>query len=175
MLNGDRHALLSLALRLAEDTGIEAGRLQPLLVELREAIAARALEDHALQFPDDHPFWGQFETVDALRVVNSLAALGYRFDGNDGWADGHAPTARDLALALSHCDFDPRALRRPAGQAAIDDLWHGTVVLTELHLLACAPDLTVDQVNRCLGQRAARLGDLWDNWGRIRPALLASD
>ena len=128
MLRGDRQTLLGLALRLSEDTGIEAGRLQLLLLELREAIAARALEEHYLRFPDDHPFWGQFEGEGASRVVTSLAALGYRFDGRDGWADDRAPTARDLALALSHSDFDPRSFRRPAGQAAIDGLWQGTVV-----------------------------------------------
>ena len=37
VLRGDREALLSLALRLAEETGVEAGRLQLLLLELREA------------------------------------------------------------------------------------------------------------------------------------------
>ncbi len=174
MLRGDRQTLLGLALRLSEDTGIEAGRLQLLLLELREAIAARALEQHSMRFPDGHPFWGQFEGDGASRVVTSLAALGYRFDGRDGWDDDRAPTARDLALALSHSDFDPRSFRRPAGQAAIDGLWQGTVVLTEAHLRSCAPNLTVEQVNLCLGPRAARLGELWDNWGRIRPVLIGT-
>ena len=163
-----------LALRLSEDTGIEAGRLQLLLLELREAIAARALDENFLRFPADHPFWGQFEGEGADRVVASLASLGYRFDGRDGWADGRAPTARDLALALSHSDFDPRSFRRPAGQAAIDGLWQGTEVLIEDYLRSCAPNLTVEQVNNCLGPRAARLGELWDNWGRIRPVLIGS-
>ncbi|HYI22955.1 MAG TPA: hypothetical protein VEX62_10000 [Candidatus Limnocylindrales bacterium] len=174
MLRGDRQTLLGLALRLSEDTGIEAGRLQLLLLEMREAMAARALEENFLRFPDVHPFWGQFDGEGASRVVASLASLGYRFDGRDGWADGRAPTARDLALALSHSDFDPRSLRRPAGQAAIDGLWQGTVVLTETYLRARAPNLTVEQVNQCLGPRAARLGELWDNWGRIRPVLIGT-
>ncbi len=174
LLRGDRQALLGLALRLSEDTGIETGRLQLLLLELREAMAVRALEENYLRFPEDDPFWGQFEREGASRVVASLAALGYRFDGRDGWADGRAPTARDLALALSHSDFDPRSLRRPAGQAAIDGMWNGTVVLMEAFLSSRAPNLTVEQVNLCLGPRATRLGELWDNWGRIRPVLIGT-
>src|SRR4051812_8585851 len=40
VLHGDRQTFLALVLRLAEETGDEAGRLQLLLLELREAIAA---------------------------------------------------------------------------------------------------------------------------------------
>jgi len=38
LMRGDRQTLLGLALRLAEETGFEAGRLQLLLIELREQI-----------------------------------------------------------------------------------------------------------------------------------------
>ena len=174
LLRGDRPTLLGLALRIAEDTGMEAGRLQLLLLELREAIAARALEENSVRLPSDHPFWGQFEGEGARRVIESLASQGFRFDGRSGWADDRVPTARDLAIVLSDSGFDPRSFRRPAGQEAIDSVWEGTVVLIEEHLKWCAPDLTVDQVNRCLGPRATRLGELWDSWGRIRPLLVGS-
>ena len=130
---------------------MEAGRLQLLLLELREAIAARALEENSLRLPSEHPFWGQFEGEGARRVIESLASQGFRFDGRSGWADDRVPTARDLAIVLSDSGFDPRSFRRPAGQEAIDSVWEGTVVLIEEHLKWCAPDLTVDQVNRCLG------------------------
>jgi hypothetical protein len=173
MLRGDRQTLLGLALRMAEETGIEAGRLQLLLLELREAIALAALKDHAFVFPDKHPFWGQFDPDGRRAVVDGLAALGYRFDGRGGWADGHAPNPRDLAMALSHAGFDSRTLRRPAGQAAIDALWQGVSVTIEDYLLARAPDLSLDQMTDCLGPLAAKLGELWDNWGRLRPMLRA--
>lgn len=172
VLRGDRQTLLGLALRLADETGVEAGRLQLLLLELREQIAGRALEEHALRFAEAHPFWSQFTADAARRVAASLAVIGFHFNGQDGWTDGRAPTIRDLAVALSHCGYDPRTLRRPAGQAAIDGLWQGTTVLTEDYLVACAPDLSLAQLNACLGAGAARLGELWDIWGRLRPLLL---
>ena len=113
MLRGDRDALLALTLRLADETGVEAGRLQLLLLELIEALTARALEEQALHFPDEHPFWGQFPGDGGQQVAASLASMNYRFDGRDGWADGRAPTIRELAIALSQCGLDPRTLRRP--------------------------------------------------------------
>lgn len=172
VLRGDRQAMLALALRLAEETGIEAGRLQLLLLELRASVAARALEAYAVRFPPQHPFWGQFPTDAAMCVAKSMGSMGYRFDGLNGWADGRAPGVRDLALALSYCGYDHRSLRRPASQAAIDVIWEGTVVLVEDFLLHEAPELTLPEMVICLGPHADRLGELWDIWGRLRPLLL---
>ena len=174
LMRGDRQTLLGLTLRLAEETGAEAGRLQLLLLELREAIASRALEDQALSFPADHPFWGQFTPEAGRQLAASLDQLGYGFDGHGGWRDGRAPGIRELALALSYCGHDPRSLRRPAGQAAIDGLWQGTTVLVEEYLAARAPDLTLGRLIDLLGPRATRLGELWDMWGRLRPLLSPS-
>jgi len=165
--------LLGLTLRLAEETGTEAGRLQLLLLELRQAIVARALEDNALAFPAAHPFWSQFSAEGGRELALSLARLGYTFDGRDGWRDGRAPGGRELALALEYAGNDPRALRRPAGQTAIDELWQGTTVLAESWLAAAAPDLALDRLIEVLGPRASRLGELWDMWGRLRPLLVA--
>ena len=172
VLRGDRKTLLSLGLRLAEETGVEAGRLQLLLLELREQLAARALEDNALRFPADHPFWNQFPGEGARRVVASLASMGYRFDGREGWADDHAPTIRELAVAVSHVGLDPRSLRRPAAQEALDSVWLGTTVAVEEYLASRAPNLDLEQVMAFLGPRGARLSQLWDMWGRLRPLLL---
>lgn len=174
LLRGDRQALLGLTLRLAEETGVEAGRLQLLLLELRQAIAARALEDGALAFPQDHPFWSQFSVNGDRQLVTSLAHLGYGFDGHEGWLDGRVPGSRELATALEHAGYDPRSLRRPAGQAAIDGLWQGTRVLVEEWLAAAAPDLALGRLIDILGPRGSRLGELWDMWGRLRPLLLPS-
>ncbi len=172
LLRGDRQALLGLTLRLAEETGAEAGRLQLLLLELRQAIAARALEDGALAFPQNHPFWSQFSVDDDRRLVASLTHLGYGFDGHDGWRNGRAPGPRELAMALEHAGHDPRSLRRPAGQAAIDGLWQGTRVLVEEWLSAAAPDLALGRLIDILGPRGSRLNELWDMWGRLRPLLV---
>jgi hypothetical protein len=172
LLRGDRQALLGLTLRLAEETGVEAGRLQLLLLELRQALAARALEDNALAFPTAHPFWSQFSAEGCRQLALSLARLGYTFDGRAGWQAGRAPGARELALALEYAGNDPRSLRRPAGQAAIDELWQGTTVLVEQWLATAAPDLALGRLIDLLGPRASRLGELWDMWGRLRPLLL---
>ncbi len=161
----------ALALRLAEETGFEAGRLQLLLLELREQINSLALAEQPC-FPANHPFWSQFPADTARAVAASLASMGFRFDGAAGWVDGRAPQARDLANALSYCGFDPRSLRRPAGQAAIDGLWQGTRVRSEEFLLAEAPDLSLAQIVTLLGPRSGRLAELWDMWGRLRPLLM---
>jgi hypothetical protein len=174
VLRGNRQALLSLALRLADETGLEAGRLQLLLLELRESIAARALEEDALRFPPDHPFWSQFPAPIAREVAGSLSSMGYRFDGAGGWVDGRAPTARELQLAISHVGLDPRGLRRPSGQEALDRLYDGTTVVVEEYLASRAHNLDLQEVMACLGPRAARLTELWDMWGRLRPLLLAA-
>jgi hypothetical protein len=174
LLRGDRQALLGLTLRLAEETGVEAGRLQLLLLELRQAIAARALEEGALAFPAGHPFWSQFSADGGRQLVISLARLGYGFDGRAGWRDGRAPGPRELAMAVEHAGNDPRSLRRPAGQAAIDELWKGTTVLIEPWLAAAAPDLALGRLIDVLGPRASRLGELWDMWGRLRAQLLSA-
>ncbi len=172
LMRGDRQMLLGLALRLAEETGFEAGRLQLLLLELREQISTRAMEEFALAFPANHPFWTQFPIEIGRNVAASLSSMGYRFDGAGGWADGRAPQIRDLALALSYCGYDPRSLRRPAGQTAIDALWQGTTIRTEEYLLAHAPELALAQVVALLGPRSGRLAELWDIWGRLRPLLM---
>lgn len=172
LMRGDRQQMVGLALRVADETGSDAGHLQLLLLELREQVAARALEVFALDFPAEHPFWSQFSADGARRVAGSMASMGFRFDGVGGWADDRAPAVRDLALALSYCGYDPRSLRRPASQTAIDGLWQGTSVLAEDYLLTRAPDLALNQVVECLGVRADRLGELWDIWGRLRPLLI---
>jgi hypothetical protein len=159
-------------LHLADETGIEAGRLQLLLLELREAIAARALEESALRFPPNHPFWSQFPADGGRQVAASLYSMGYRFDGRDAWANERVPTIRELGVALSQVGLDPRMLRRPSGEEAIGSLWQGTTVVVEEYLAARAPDLDLQQVMACLGQRGARLSELWDMWGRLRPLLL---
>lgn len=170
LLLGDRDPVMRLALQLATATGLEAGRLQLLLLEFREAITASALAGHALRFPPQHPFWSQFDQTAAIHVVDTLSSLGFRFDGS-GWADGRVPQIRDLALALSYAGLDPRSLRRPAGQSAVDEIWHGTVLEPTEWLLQRAPDLALRSVVDALDQRAARLSDLWAIWAQVRQLL----
>lgn len=172
VLDADLPALTRITAHMAEETGVEAGRLQLLMIDLREQVAARALADLAFQHPADNPFWCEFSATDARLVAQNLAAMGYRFDGRAGWADGRVPTMRELAVAVSNVGFDPRGNMRPGNQDAIDRLWDGTKVLVDEYLAAAAPDLDLQDLMACLGSDGARLSELWDMWGRLRPLLL---
>ena len=172
VLRGDRQTLLALALRLAEETGVEAGRLQLLLLELREAIAARALEEHALRFPPNHPFWSQFPADDAPRVAASLASWATASMADSGWATAGRPTIRELAMALSNVGLDPRGSGGRPSQEGDRHAVAGTTVLVEEYLAARAPDLDLQQVTACLGPRAAPSVRALGHVGPARPLLL---
>jgi len=172
VLQGDRDAILAIAQRLAEEAGVEPGRLQLLLLELREQIATRALDEQMLMFPAEHPFWGQFNTTDARLVAANLAAMGYAYDGRSGWREGTVPRVREISVAVSNIGLDPRGPMRAANQETIEVLWQGTTVLVEDYLAGQAPDLDLQEMITCLGPHASRLSELWDMWGRLRPLLL---
>jgi hypothetical protein len=172
LLRGDRAVLQQVSQRLSEETGREAGRLQLLLIELCEQVAASALDAAMISFPANHHFWRQFERDEAQRVATTLAQLGYRFDGRGGWLDGRIPHTRQLAIALAHTGLDGH-VRRPLTQAQIDQLWQGAELEATHHLALAAPDLSLDQVQALLGVRAAPLDELWDNWAHVRRFLLS--
>ncbi len=172
LLRGDRALLQQVARRLADETELDAGRLQLLLIELCEQIAISALDASAIDFPDDHPFWSHFEPDEARQVALTLARLGYRFDGRGGWLDERVPQPRQLALALAHAGFDSR-FRRPLSQAELAELWRGARLEAVSHLAHAAPDLSLEQVQGLLGARAATLDELWDTWPHVRRALLS--
>ncbi len=175
LLRGDRGMLQAVVSRLAEEIGQDAGRLQLLMLELREAIIEVARRACAFDFPPRHPFWSQFSRSEARVVAAALAALGRRFDGHGGWEAGAVAQPRELATALSLAGRDPRSIRRPPTAAEIETLWQGTTVGAAEHLLSLAPDLRLDAIVAFLGPRAEPLADLWDNWGRLRLLLLGTD
>jgi len=172
VLRGDKETVTSISRRLADETGAEPGRLQLLLIELRDQIADRALREHDLSFPHDHPFWSQFSATDARLVAVNLAAMGYDFDGKSAWQDGVAPRVRELSVAVSNVGLDPRGHMRPVTPESIETLWHGTAVRAEDYLAAHAPDLDLQEMITSLGPNSNRLSELWDIWGRLRPLLL---
>jgi len=171
LLRGDRFLLHQVAARLAEETAIDGGRLQLLLIELCEGIAASALDASAVSVPPDHEFWGQFDPEEAHSVIAVLSQLGYRFDGRNSWLDERVPASRQLALALAHAGLDSR-VRRPPPQAMLESLWRGAQLESVRHLVQRAPDLSLEQVQNLLGVRGAALDELWDHWAHVRRALL---
>jgi hypothetical protein len=172
LIKGERSAVEALAAQLADDAGVDRGRLQLLLLELREAIIDSALEASLLDFPADHPFWSQFTRTDARSLVAALAVLGHRFDGRAGWHDGNAPEPREFALAISLSGQDPRSLRQRPSRLDLAGLWRGTTVGALEMLHDRAPELGLTQILTVIGPRGDALGELWECWGSLRHSLL---
>ena len=172
LLRGDRQAMTSLVASLAGDDPDAQRRWQLQLTDLVEAIVADAIEASALEFPDDHEFWGGFGRAQGREIAQALSALGYRFDGLGGWTDGRQPSQRDLSLALGYAGQDPKRIRHWPTEAAIGALFNDVTVAADEYLAGIAGDLTLPEMVSMLGRRADALAELWNQWGRVRPLLL---
>jgi hypothetical protein len=175
LLRGDRRMLQSVVSRLAEEIGEDAGRLQLLMLDLRDAIITAGRSAGVFNFPPRHPFWGQFSLAEGRAMAAALATLNRRFDGRDGWDGGQAAQPRELAMAISLAGRDPRSVRPYPSVAELETLWQGTTVAAAEFLFANAPDLRLEGMIGLLGARADALAELWDNWGRLRPMLLGNE
>ena len=111
LLQGDRATMRSIVERLAGSDQDDQRRWQLLLSDLVDAITARAIDASALSFPEDHVFWGPYTQSQCREIATAMAALGYRFDGLGGFADGRVPGLRDLSLALAYAGQDPMRVR----------------------------------------------------------------
>jgi hypothetical protein len=157
----------------ADAEGVRTWQLR--LTALVDAIAARAIEDGYLDLPDDHPFWGLFTYAERREVVGALSALGYRFDGLGGFADDRVPAPRDLALAVGYAGLDRMRIRQWPRESESRQLYAQAAVAADEWLAHQADDLSLGRMIDALGARAADLADIWNAWGRVRPALLAED
>jgi hypothetical protein len=140
-----------------------------------DAMVARAIEDGYLDLPDDDPFWSLFLYPERRDVVGALSALGYRFDGLHGFADGRVPAARDLSLAVGYAGLDRMRIRSWPREAEAARLYEHAHVAADEWLADQADDLSLGRMVDALGSRAADLADIWNAWGRLRPALLSED
>jgi hypothetical protein len=173
ILHGDRAARDRLVATLAagdpdaeRDWGLRVSRLA-------DAIAGRAIEAGYLDVPLDHPFWRLFEPREARDIVGALSALGFRYDGMGGFADGRVPAARDLSLAVGYAGLDRMRIRTWPRESELAGLYEGVAVVADEWLADQADDLSLGRMVDALGGRAAELADVWNAWGRVRPALLA--
>jgi hypothetical protein len=173
VLRGDREARERLVAQLAAGDAAAARTWQLRLSALVDAITARAIEDGYLDLPEDDPFWGLFTYAERRDIVGALSALGYRFDGLGGFADGRVPAARDLALAVGYAGLDRMRIRTWPRESDTAALFERATVAADLWLAERADDLSLGQMVDALGSRAGDLADIWNAWGRIRPALLA--
>ncbi len=172
LLRGDRAAMTTLVSTLAGDDPESHRHWQLLITDLVAAIIADAIEETALEFPDDHPFWGGFSRQQDREIAHALSALGFRFDGLGGWIDGRSPSQRDLSLALGYAGFDPMRMRHWPNEQATMDLYRDVTVAADEYLAGVAGDLTLPEMVTMLGRRADSLAEVWNHWGKIRPLLL---
>ena len=173
LLRGDRAALAAVVGVLAGDDPEQQRRWQLRLTDLVDAVVAGAIDTGAFDFPDGHPFWDNFSRSQAREIAVALSSLGYRYDGMGGIADGRVPGTRDLSMAIGYAGLDAMRIRRWPTQAEAAELYRDLRVAADEYLAAEAADLTLGQMIAMLGGRANLLTDVWDEWGRIRPLLLA--
>ncbi|HYO41800.1 MAG TPA: hypothetical protein VES19_01260 [Candidatus Limnocylindrales bacterium] len=174
VLRGDRDAREHLVATLAAGDADAARDWGLRVSRLADAIIGRAIEDGYLDLPDDDPFWRLFSYPERRDIVGALSALGFRYDGMGGFADGRAPAARDLSLAVGYAGLDRMRIRSWPRDSEIAILYERAVVAADEWLADQAGDLSLGRMVDALGNRAADLADLWNAWGRVRPALLAT-
>ena len=175
MLRGDRAARDRLIAHLAGGDPEATRDWQLKLTALMDAIIARSIEAGYLDLPDGDRFWGMFEHRERREIVAALSALGFRFDGLGGFADGRAPAARDLSLAVGYAGLDRMRIRAWPQESDLATLYEHALVAADEWLADQADDLALGRMVDALGSRAGDLADVWNAWGRMRPALLATD
>jgi len=172
LLRGDRATMRSIVERLGGSDPDGQRRWQLLVSDLVDAIVARAIDASALSFPEDHVFWGPYTQSECREIASAMAALGYRFDGLGGFADGRVPSQRDLSLALGYAGEDPMRVRRWPTEADMPALFRDVRVDAGRYLADAAGGLTMGEMVDLLGRRAEPLAELWNAWGRVRPLLV---
>jgi hypothetical protein len=175
LLRGDREALGRLVAQLGGDDADERRRWQKEIGGLLEAVVARSMEASAFDFPTEHPFWGPFTRSQCRDIVAALASLGYKHDGFGSWADDRMPSQRDLSLAVGYAGLDPMRIRHWPSEAEMADLLREVTVAADEYLWEAAGTLTLGELVSLLGRRADALTELWNEWGLVRPLLLAAE
>jgi hypothetical protein len=175
VLRGDNEVFTRIVAQLAGDDVAERRRWQLLLGGLVEALVARAIEAAAFDFPTEHPFWGPFTRSQCRDIAAALSSLGYRHDGFGGWAEDHIPSQRDLSLAVGYAGLDPMRIRHWPADGEMQDLLREVKVAADEYVWEAAGALTLGELVSLLGRRADSLAELWNEWGSIRPLLLAAD
>ena len=173
LLRGDREVLPRIVARLGGNDPDAVRRWRTLLSDLVEALVARSIEAASFDFPASHPFWGPFSRTQSRDIAAALASLGYRHDGFGGWADERVPSQRDLSLAVGYAGLDPMRIRQWPTETEMRELLRDVTVAADEYVWAAAGALTLGELVSLLGRRADGLTDLWNDWGAVRPLLLA--
>ncbi len=144
------------------------------LSNLVDATIASAVDDACFDFPPGNPFWDLFSPDQAREIARGLAALGFRYDGFGSFVDERIPDQRDLALAIGSAGLYPVRVRYWPKPGEMTHLFRDVRVATDVFLDSKAPELTLGEMVVALGRRAELLADLWNDWDRVRPLLLAN-
>ena len=175
MLRGEHRAMVEVVDALAGADSRQRRNWELLLGGLVESMADIAVRESVIDFPMGTAFWDTFTVEQCRRVVASLASMGYRYDGQAGWADSRVPAYRDLTQALADVGMEPRRMRAWPNQTEIATLFVGARPAPEELLAAAGPDYNADDMQALLGEHAPDLRDLWNTWEAVKPALLAED
>jgi hypothetical protein len=175
LLRGDRDVLMRIVATLGGEDEQERRRWQGSITGLLEALIARAIEASAFDFPTEHPFWGMFSRVQSRDITAALSSLGFRHDGFGGWVDDHVPGQRDLSLATGYAGLDPMRVRHWPTEEELQELLAEVTVAADEYVWEAAGGLTLGELVSLLGRRADALTELWNDWGTVRPLLLAAD
>lgn len=174
LLRREGKTLNGLVARLAGSDATTRSRWGLLLSSFVDSVVAAATDDACMVFPADNAFWSQFTLAQGREVVRGLAALGFRYDGFEGFADGRVPTHRDLSMAVGNAGLLPARVHDWPKPDEAETLFRGVRVAGDEYLAAHAPSLTLGELVRVLGRRAELLSDLWNDWDDLRPILLGT-
>jgi hypothetical protein len=175
MLRGEHLAMVEVVDAVAGADSRRRRSWEVVLGGLVEAMADVAVRESVIDFPMGTAFWDTFTIEQCRRIVGALASMGYRYDGQAGWADSRVPSYRDLSQALADTGLEPRRVRAWPNQSEIAQLFAGARPAPEELIAAAGPDYTVAAMQQLVGDHAAALADLWTAWEIVRPALLADD
>ncbi|HEX7492413.1 MAG TPA: hypothetical protein VF337_11990 [Candidatus Limnocylindrales bacterium] len=171
LMRREGRAITALATRLAGSDPTTRSRWGLLISSFVDSVVASAMDDACVDFPGDNQFWAQFEPVQAREVIRGLAALGFRYDGFEGFADGRVPTQRDLSMAVGNAGLLPARVHYWPKTDEAEGLFRGIRVSADTFIAMRAPALTLGELLRVLGRRAEQLSDLWNEWPLVRPLL----
>lgn len=172
ILHGDHRAMLVALDAIAGEDGVMRRDWEVLLSGFAEALTERSIDLGILDFPIGTAFWDTFTIEQCRQIAGSLASLGYRFDGEDGWADSRVPSYRDLNRALGDIGVEPRRVRAWPNAVEIGELYLGARAAPADAVALWAPTLDPVDLQELLGPRADDVADLWLTWDSIRPILL---
>jgi hypothetical protein len=174
LMRRDGKTMSALVDRLAGGDSVARSVWQLNLSNFVDAVVAAAIDDACFEFSRGNPFWDQFSATESREIAHGLAALGYRYDGFEGFVDGRVPAQRDLALALGQVGVLPVKVRHWPSAEEAAQLFRGVAVSGDRFIAVRAPALTLGELVKLLGRRAELLADLWNDWPRCRALLFST-